>query len=329
MKTKVLYVLVSSENDVYLEQAYVSISSLRFHMGDNVEVNLLVDNITFAGLIGKRKLMVKEVDNIITVELDSSFSPQNKSRILKTTCRNYIKGDFFFIDCDTLITKSLAYIKVPDADIAACYDAHTLFFENPYRDMCIKHGNKIGVDFSKQNEYFNSGVLFVKESCTSYSFFENWNKNWFKGRNNGVSMDQPAFNKTNIEMGYPVKRLEEICNCQLIHGIRFLKDAIIVHYLCTNITAKDNAEPFILRDADVLYEIKEKLRLPEKVIECFTDVFKGIPNFTTLVSGKNNFIIRSDCYYLLSRLYGNSVYNLINNFCKVINRLCKKKLKKK
>ena len=326
---KVLYVIVSSEKDLYLEQAFVSISSLRFHMGNKVEINLLVDDNTFDTLKGKRGMMVKEADNIIKVELDSSYSPQNKSRILKTTCRKYIKGDFFFVDCDTVITKSLENISLPDNDIAACYDAHTEFQDNPYRTMCIMHGRKIGIDFSLEREYFNSGVLYVKDSHVSDTFFNNWYKNWLEGREKGVSMDQPAFNKTNKEMGYPVGMLSDIYNCQLIHGVRFLKDAHIVHYLCTNITAKDNQEPFILRDASVLNTVKDTAIIPDSVSECFSDVFKGIPALTTLVAGKNNYIIRSDSYFLMSKLFGTSSFSFINRICKVINRLSKKKSKKK
>lgn len=49
MKTKVAYVVVSSPNDIYLEQAYVSMFSLKHHMPDAYIV-LLTDRLTSESL---------------------------------------------------------------------------------------------------------------------------------------------------------------------------------------------------------------------------------------------------------------------------------------
>lgn len=50
MKTKIIYVLVSNENDCYLEQALVSIYSLRLYNPD-ANLLLLVDEETSLSLI--------------------------------------------------------------------------------------------------------------------------------------------------------------------------------------------------------------------------------------------------------------------------------------
>ena len=321
MKTKVLYVLVSNKKDIYLEQAFVSISSIRHHMGKEVEINILVDQITRDGLDDNRMKMLAGADSIITVELSPDLSAQNRSRILKTSCREYLEGDFIFIDCDTIITQPLANIDEVSGDIVACYDSHTLFSENPYRNLCISDSKKIGIDISKEEIYYNSGVILVRDTPKTHEFYKLWNRNWLEGRKKGVNMDQPSFNKTNKEMGYPVQCLDDIWNCEIIHGIRFLREAKIVHYLCTNVTSGKNQEIFLMRNMNVLQSIKQTGKIPNEIKECFNDPFKGIPPLTTLVAGKNNYLLRTPLYnYLLSH-YGSISFMVLNGAIKTINRV--------
>ena len=63
MKTKIAYVLVSSNDDVYLEQAYISMMSLRHHMPDAV-VELLIDKETEKSLTGRRVEIIKLANKV-------------------------------------------------------------------------------------------------------------------------------------------------------------------------------------------------------------------------------------------------------------------------
>ena len=74
MKTKLLYILVSSQTDIYLEQAYISISSVRHHMGRNVRVCLLTDNQTRASMYGGRSHILELVDEVVSVDVGNGFS---------------------------------------------------------------------------------------------------------------------------------------------------------------------------------------------------------------------------------------------------------------
>lgn len=318
MNTKFLYVLVSGSRDIYLEQAYVSIASLRHHMGVEAEIYILTDTLTFDSLDEKRSSMLKGANDIITVDLPADLSAQNRSRILKTSAREYITGDFLFIDCDTIILQPLNEVDNIQADIAACIDSHASFAENPYREMCISHCKIIGKDISSEADYFNSGVIYVKDSPAAHAFYKKWNENWLRGREKGVNMDQPAFNITNIEMGYPIQSLNDIWNCEFIHGIRFLKDAKILHYLTTNSISKKNKASFILKDKDVLLKVKETGVISDEVKICFDDPFKGIPALTSLVAGDEVYLQRSQLYMsLLNKFqFGNfarltSIFNFL------------------
>lgn len=332
MKTKVVYVLVSSPKDIYLEQAYVSIASLRHHMGSDVNINILTDKITYSLLDDARKKMLDQVDDLVVVDLPTSFSAQNRSRILKTSCRQHIDGDFLFIDCDTVITKRLDSIDEIQADIAACHDSHSKFKDNPYRDLILKDCKRIGIDISNEKDYFNSGVIFVKDSPKAHTFFELWNKFWLEGRSKGVNVDQPTFAKSNLVLGNIIKPLNDVWNCEIIHGIRYLRDAKILHYLCTNSNQKNKSqEVFILKELKTLMQIKSSKQIPLEISVCFDDPFKGIPSLTSILAGNHNKVVRCACYqYLIDNINSKS-YRLINCifvFLRKINSATKRMIRR-
>lgn len=222
--------------DIYLEQAYVSMWSLKYHNPTD-HIIVLMDTKTKETLSGHREAEIKWAEETIVIDFkENKYTNVQRSRILKTSARRYVTGDFLFVDTDTIITKSLESIDNVSADMAACRDSHSPFKENPYRRMCIEHGKTLGWPIEEEDTYFNSGVIFVKESDLAKRFYERRNANWVDGFHKRFNMDQPAFAKTNYEMGQIVKELDGAWNCELRHGVQYLKDALIVHYLCTNIS---------------------------------------------------------------------------------------------
>lgn len=302
MKTKVVYVLVSSDKDIYLEQMYVSMYSLRFY-NPNAYVVLLTDSQTAMTFTGRRKEMTKYADEIVKIELDSSLNGQQKSRQLKTSIRNRIDGDFLFIDCDTIITRDISCIDETSVSIAACRDTHSSFIDNPYRDMCLKDGQLLGWPIEGEKDYFNSGVIYVKDNSETREFYRRWNENLNLGYSKKVYMDQPSFAKTNYEMGHIVRHLDDIWNCELKHGIRYLKDAFIIHYLCTNVSTSHDKQLFILNEEDVLLEVKRTGDISEQIKETIVDPFKGIAEITHCFAGEDVYFFKTFCYNFVRQHY--------------------------
>lgn len=285
MKTKLVYVLVSSEKDIYLEQAYVSMLSAKHHM-PTVHITLLTDSKTKESFFGTREKESSIADEIIAVEIDPSFSAQKRSRLLKTNVRNYVQGDFLFIDCDTIVVKPLDDIDEIDVDIAACWDTHVPFKDNPYRSMCIELGTKLGWPIENETEYYNSGVIFARDTPTAHTFFAKWNENYQKGTLKKIFMDQPSLAMTNYELGHQIKTLPDSWNCEFKHGSRYFKDAKIVHYLCTN---ENNGKmpPFLLNEKQVLLEIKKTGKITAQIEKIFDNPSEGIAPLTCLISGSD------------------------------------------
>lgn len=306
MKTKIVYVVVSNERDIYLEQFYVSIKSLRQNSPDTF-VTLLTDELTAETFIGIRGKISLEANEIVKISLPRELSGQARSRLLKTSIREYISGDFLFIDCDTLILKSLDSIDACQYEIAACIDSHSDLRNNPYKTMILNHGKIVGINFKEDKEYFNSGVIYVKDTPLCHKFFQLWNKYWKEGFEKGVKMDQPSFNKTNYELNFPIKILSDDWNCELKHGVKYLNDPFILHYLCTNVSALDDPQVYIMNDKEKLLKIKDTGIIPDEIICCFNNHFNGFGNNTQIISGIDIKINHSLSYYLLKK-YHNSLF---------------------
>ena len=73
MKTKIVYVLVSDERDLYLEQAWLSLYSLRLH-NPTTHVVVLVDDNTERSLIGKRRKFCELVTEIKTIDVPAEYT---------------------------------------------------------------------------------------------------------------------------------------------------------------------------------------------------------------------------------------------------------------
>lgn len=299
MKTKIVYVLVSSPNDIYLEQAYVSMFSVKYYMPDS-KITLLTDKLTADTFEGIRKKEVQYANEVVVVELDGTkMNAQQRSRQLKTSIRNRIQGDYLFIDCDTIITKRLDDIDNIDAEIAACRDTHSTLADNPYRGMHLRDGHKLGWPIENEIDYFNSGVIYVKDTPITHEFYKRWNENLNLGYPKQVFMDQPSFAKTNYEMGHIIQHLPDVWNCELKHGIRYLKDAKIVHYLCTNPSYHQNKQLFILNEKDCLLEIKNAGIISDKIKSVVDDPFNGLAEITHCFSGEDVYFFQTEKYNIL------------------------------
>lgn len=302
MKTKLLYVLVSTDSDIYLEQAYISMYSAKYYM-PQCHIVLLTDKSTNDSLTGIRSKEISLADEVIVVDIDPSFTPQKRSRLLKTGAREYVKGDYLFIDCDTIIVRDLSSVDAFDFAIGACRDTHSSFLDNPYREMCIRDVRKLGKDISSEKVYFNSGVMYVKDIAQTHRFYAEWKHNYEMGYENGVSMDQPSLALTNICSNYIIKEMPDIWNCELKHGIRYLKDAFIVHYLCTNASVNNDKQLFVLNDKDVLLEVKHTGQITDAIQSAICDPFCGIAEITHCFAGNDIAFFQTRLYAYFSKKY--------------------------
>jgi hypothetical protein len=257
-KIKFVYVLTSSEKDIYYEQFLLSLASMRLYNPVS-EVIVLVDNKTKAGLKGKRSEYEKLVSEIMVIAVPGEFSQKEVSRWIKTSVHHYVTGNFLFIDCDTIITKKLQYDDFPpDIKVGAVLDKHAMLDKHYLRDYFIKEDTGAGFCSSiKSNTRFNGGLILCVNDPQSLEFHEKWHSLWLESLKKGCSQDMPALNQANYEMGSIIHELGGEWNCQISHnGLIFLHNAKIIHYFATTLVSLD--PPYKLASSSVFSSIKKE-----------------------------------------------------------------------
>lgn len=235
MKTKAAYVLTCSEGDRYLEQAWMSIWSLKHH-NPTMQVALVVDDASCALIKSTyRKKMLDLVDELVCIHVPEGFDQRAKSRWLKTSLRTHIKGDFLFIDTDTVVCGDLSEVDKQTCTIGAVLD------ENSYKPLSediaklqklqwLARQCNVEVDFCRLS-YYNSGVLYVKDNAEAHKFYEEWHNTWQNNYEKGVYQDQIPLYCAALRSGIHLTELPSTFNCQIAeNGLNALSEARIIHY---------------------------------------------------------------------------------------------------
>lgn len=224
--------MTSDSKDMFYEELYLSVYSLKQY-NPEATVELVCDNDTFTSLAGKRSHIKTFFNNIIDVKFSPKYDKKQRSRLLKTSIRQLVVGDFLYLDCDTIVADSLEEIDRIPSDIAGVFDAHNSA-TGPrgalqFKDVLAWEGGAVNYHF------FNSGVLFVKDTSYAHLFFEKWKELLFEFFEMGYSLDQYALRKAQYILGKEMLELDGFWNCQAspVRGHYFLNKAKIYHYFNT------------------------------------------------------------------------------------------------
>lgn len=266
MQTKIVYVLVSDSSDYYFEQMIMSLESLNKHQS-HATVEIVVDTATSISITNRSTLLKRYAISVHTVSTPEIYTKKQRSRYLKTLLRQIIKGNFLFVDCDTVICGDLSKIDNLKCDLAAVADTNGAL---PLTDTdCIELCKSAGFNNLQGRPYFNSGVMYVRDSPLAHRFYEKWHTHWLQSLDKGILFDQPALCQTNFEMGEPISELSGIWNCQFkfSQGYSYLNKALIMHYFNGDKTKywnypTDSIFQYIRANGDIDDTIKKMLEKP-------------------------------------------------------------------
>lgn len=323
MRTKILYILVSGNNDVFWEQTYISISSIR-KVNRQVHISILMDRVTFESLIGIRAKLKDMIDESIVIDLPIEYTNKEKSRILKTNMRNYVKGDFLFIDSDTIILSDISDIDNINYDIAAVYERNRSVSYDYNRASYEEAIFRFGCKMSAEDEYFNSGVMYVKDNNKTHQFFSDWHAKWLTGKNMGIYFDQPSLGVVNQAYNNFIKPLDGEWNCQGRYCLRFMYRAKIFHYLF------DSSFSFPLMSKDAFADLKATGNLSEILKNLIDNPFYYISPNNEILTGNDVKRFHSRMYSFI-RLLDNKYPNIYNVIELILNSVyslvlkCKKR----
>ena len=317
MKTKIVYCIVSNDKDIYLEQAWVSIYTLRKHNPD-ADVILLVDKGTESTLTGKRGGIRELVTEVMAIDTPDGYNAMQRSRYLKTNFRQFIAGDLLFIDADTVIGGSLAGIDNIDYEIACVPDEHRSFSQLITHDyVCHRICTAFGkMDFD-DDYYFNSGVIYVKDTPRMHAFFADWYETWkHSAFERGLSLDQPALFMTNKKNGYLIKELAGEYNCQVAYSLKYFYGGLIIHFFNVSLPML-SSELSVFYDDNFYRKLKEYGGVAHEVKEVLDDKSRWF-NLQTHIVDSSHFVF-------LSSYAGNNIFNSYREktiLYKMYERLC-------
>ena len=235
MQTKLVYVLTCAPEATYIEQALISIWSARYHNPD-AHIVLLVDDKTNQLLVGKRAEVLEYITEKVVIPFeDTNATMMYRSRWIKTQVRQLVKGDLLFIDCDTIITQSLADADDIECEIGAVLDTHrpVSAFQSSERINLVKFAAVCNWDFSGVERYYSSGVLYVKDTENTHKFYQFWHKNYLHSSQYGVNIDQISMEKASQEVPI-VSDIADAWNTIMFIRPKFIEQAKIIHFASLN-----------------------------------------------------------------------------------------------
>lgn len=307
MITQIVYVLVANENNLYLEEMWVSIWSLSLPLPSRDEtqprskIMVLVDSDTNKYL-HRFPALVEMIDEVIVVPTPEGYNAKQRSRHIKTTVREVISGDYLFIDTDTVICKPLPPPDLPKgAVIAAVPDEHLPLSEHLYPPTGeVKR--IFGEDCSDSKFWFNSGVMYVRDTPETHAFYKRWNENWtYSCFEKGNSQDQPALLKTDKDFGYVIQELPGIYNAQVALSLKYFADAAILHWWHMDFIENQDYSPYF--SLQIYKDVKAAGGVTPEIAEQIVNAKQSFVNPSMPVGKEHILFLFSPAGQIFNRIY--------------------------
>ena len=301
-KVQIVYAVIASEKNLFFEELWASVYSFRLYE-PNREIRVLCDKPTY-DYITKFTEFVKLVDEIIVVEVPEEYTPKLRSRQIKTTVRNHVKGSYLFVDTDTICADLLGNIDdFVKYDIAIENECHVPLSQSVFKHHIINHIKKVfESEVTDEDRWLNSGVMYVNDTPSAFSFYECWHRYWkYSAFEKGNLQDQPALLMTYRERKNSVSELPGEYNCQVGMSVKFLSKARIFHFLHFDYPKDQSFNPF--QSKEIYRKIKKEGCISAETATMIKNV-KSIYSSPSCIVGWNtlNFLM-SPAAPIFERIY--------------------------
>lgn len=229
----ICYVLTDNEKLVYYNELLISLASLRKHEND-CPVVILTDEMTAEEIRKREHNDLEELKaELRVIKTPDVYSQEEKSRFIKTSMREYIDGDFLFLDTDTIVAEPLKLC--PPEELAIALDYNVPLKQRPDSDIqrLSKKNESCGYTLDIEWPYYNSGCIWAKDTERVHVFFHEWHEEWKRCREKNNVIDQPSLNYINRLMGGFIQELDGAYNFQISGNptpINLFVSAKIIHY---------------------------------------------------------------------------------------------------
>ena len=302
MNTKIVYVVVSDNDSLYAEQAVVSAYSARRYNADT-RIEAVVDTITADQLKDGKLYFYNYFDKVTVIDTPANYTKKQRSRYLKTKLREFVIGDYLYIDTDTIICDSLDDVDMFQHEICAVREYNRIsHFTMSNRWMTLLAEKACLVSELCGEPYFNSGVMFVKDTPCARTFYKRWHNCWLKTIESGVDTDQTALCWANKLEGHVISHIGDVWNCQIqAGGSKCFSKAKIIHYFWE--LGESN---YPLSHRSVFQSVME-----------FEDIPSMVRDF---IDNPKLQLVSSDDFFFLVKT--NEMRSRFGKFCAFIERIC-------
>lgn len=332
MIPQIVYVLVANEKNLYLEEMWVSIFSLRRHHPE-ATVKVLVDMET-KEYLSRFPQLTSMIDETVVVQTPAGYNAKQRSRQIKTTIRNVLKGDYIFIDTDTVICKPLDGIVEDIAEmkdfkgIAAVREGHVTMKETPFPPTgTVKR--IFDIDISQSPLMTNSGVMFVADIPFTHEFYKRWNENWKRSCfEKGNSQDQPSLYATDCQYGYVIRELSGIYNAQVAMSLKYYADAVILHWWHMDFIEDQSYSPYF--SLKIYQDLKKEGEITPQIEDLIINAKQSFVSPTMPVGKEHILFLFSPAGKIFNRIYkeGGAASWLMLKMAKWLERIHKYTKKK-
>lgn len=305
MIPQIVYVLVANEKNLYLEEMWVSIFSLRRHHPE-ATVKVLVDMET-KEYLSRFPQLTSMIDETVVVQTPAGYNAKQRSRQIKTTIRNVLKGDYIFIDTDTVICKPLDGIvedirELKDfRGIAAVREGHVTMKDTLFPPTgTVKR--IFDIDISQSPLMTNSGVMFVADIPFTHEFYKRWNENWKRSCfEKGNSQDQPSLYATDCQYGYVIRELSGIYNAQVAMSLKYYADAVILHWWHMDFIEDQSYSPYF--SLKIYQDLKKEGEITPQIEELIINAKQSFVSPTMPVGKEHILFLFSPAGKIFNRIY--------------------------
>lgn len=299
MITKIVYVLASGYGDLFYEQCLISVLSARQSNPDG-HIVLVCDDSTRQSLSGLRSEIINLVSEVIEVPFTPNVDNFIRSRRMKLLLRELIKGDFLYVDCDTIIIQDLSEVDKWPYSVAAVLDGHSKLKGHPMWSFFEKQNAHLDYPFEQVDSYFSGGVIYSKDNDTSRLFFDTWNQNYQISIKSGIKLDEPPLSKTNYDLKFAIAELDGRWNCQVRFGALYLANAKILHFC-----SKKNMPVSVLADKTYLMKVKRYGVKTPHLNEYISNWMLSMPSHMCISCGVDSVFNTSSQYETARKAYYN------------------------
>ena len=305
MIPQIVYVLVANEKNLYLEEMWVSIFSLRRHHPE-ATVKVLMD-VETKEYLSRFPQLTSMIDETVVVQTPAGYNAKQRSRQIKTTIRNVLKGDYIFIDTDTVICKPLDGIVEDIAEmkdfrgIAAVREGHATMKDTLFPPTgTVKR--IFDIDISQSPLMTNSGVMFVADIPFTHEFYKRWNENWKRSCfEKGNSQDQPSLYATDCQYGYVIRELSGIYNAQVAMSLKYYADAVILHWWHMDFIEDQSYSPYF--SLKIYQDLKKEGEITPQIEELIINAKQSFVSPTMPVGKEHILFLFSPAGKIFNRIY--------------------------